>query len=199
METYLVRMRIFKPIKIAFMRDDLTGTFDNNKRTITNIVPRLYINSQEHMSDDLETAHWTLEKNKRYKGLGNSHDSVIQADYLKKEVYKRFHTDYLELEGKIESYNNREIKYSIKTVIPLIDTYHRTLWPEDFIHSYFHHPRKEFVTNDTKKMEAYLRRWVIKEGDLGRRELFITRMLEEKRRVDKEVPEGGIFCTYWED
>ena len=49
METYLVRMRIFKPIKIAFMRDDLTGTFDNNKRTITNIVPRLYINSQEHM------------------------------------------------------------------------------------------------------------------------------------------------------
>lgn len=174
MKKYTVRVLVYKPLKIHHMIDELQGTIDGDKISYISQFARLYMDEHTRLDDNLQTSTWAIKH--KMKISNNSHDSVIQNNTLKMK-YKDYFVPYYELHGKIKDYTYKKKKYTIRTVIPLQVVYNTIIWSENLINSYFHHPNKEFISNDITKIENYLRKYLISED----REKIIYNILSNKQ------------------
>jgi len=167
MERCDVILRVFEPLEIEFARDELIGNIVGNKITYTNKEYKFYKKDGTQYDDDLslsaiwEISSWkTLDKRKFYHG----HNSFINTYYLRKRVYSNYICPYYKIEKDYIGKTYDSIvkpKYKESKIVPL-----NVLWTkkfpfhEEFINSYWHHPRKEMVTNNLDEAIEYFRKWL---------------------------------------
>ena len=198
MERCMVNIRIYKVLEnVKFARDELIGSLLGNKIRYTDKEMFFYDKYDNKINSIIASAHWEvdssrkLDKHKSYNG----HNPVFISYYLKRRTYSDFICPYYEIRKDYTDKVYSSIvkpKYSESKILPLSLIKSRLLFDDDFTKSYWHHPRKELVTDNPDKFVSYLKKYLIEHGG-DSKDKFINDMIGY-------IPEKNpLLVVYWND
>ena len=198
-----ITLTIYKPLKIAYIKDEISTTFNNEEIVYSSKNTKYYLSDNITINSP-KIATWNIVKLKhKEKLISKTHASQFQNVFLQTVIYRDYICTYYKLKHKFNMYDEindiNNIKYTKEKHNPLEIICNYSFSSNEFCKNYFHHPNKEHITTNIFKLEKYLRTYYIGKS-FEEREKTIKEILSIKKRIDYSIGKSvGLITVSWKE